>query len=976
METLRVFQLKDILRQYLEANPEPVFRYKTKSKTELLILMKDLKIDPNQYDIIPIPVRGSANILKKYLTAPYTEAEQQKFIEEEPTTGSALVARKEYMTREGKYERLTLQEHQIKFIKQFVYSNLQGAIVFHGVGSGKTLTAVVSAYWYLQLYPTHKVLVISPSALLFNFIEGMKQYGIQIEDNRYSFTTYDKYSRNPKSAKDTLLIVDEAHNCRTEMDIQSVRNPMTNVIVGTTSSKNKRGFNILQYGAMTSHKILLLTGTAFVNNIYDVENLLAMIDQRMPITAKTFSTVLGSISNIETYFSYRISYYPSPKSEYFPERREKLVPLYMSRKMESAYNQIVSKGNRFLFGEKMASNLVSDGKINPKIKWIIDKVLGNKQKFIIYTGLYKDGIQQMEKQLIANKIKYVKITGKESAQNKELSKKLYNGYDYGNPEFFGPTTPEFKKHINSDFRVLLISRAGAEGVDTINTQNLIIIDHQWNDALSEQIIARAIRYKSHFGLPVADRFVNVYRLFLCFERDRKLVEKIQSTGIDYIKLNTEMKDEMRIQLKIRNTASKTFNPTVEELRKLKDSNNKPFIPEKSEFAKLQRRYNKPDFFISPEIVDEGWDQYAMLGSEAALKQWRIKMYARWEARHGNDNADRNSVGNPAIDLRLYILCQSKSANIQQFISYLGKNIKVFEQYESELLKIVIKKEKESKRKLTDEEQASIYASLLKNEKASLKQLLLENSSISRGTKETLQQYFTNDKLAEELINMSDIMEVKTTIEILEPTAGDGSLVKPLTKLLKVDYNIDLVEIDEDNRIKLNELMRAAPNIIRLSEHRNFLTFIPSKRYDYIFMNPPFHLRKDSNAILKRDTFDYDFVQRAYAMLKVGGTLLAITGKHWMNVTEAKDWYDSVDAEIIEKKNEKFDKIKINVSIIKIIKTDDSDDNRILDLEFYKFYDSKIGEEIMNAELSLKDLKPSVTETTPVVDVPIKRKSRR
>ena len=63
--------------------------------------------------------------------------------------------------------------------------------------------------------------------------------------------------------------------------------------IDKSSHKNKRGFNILEYGAMNSHKILLLTGTAFVNSIYDVENLLAMIDKRPPLQKRTFDNALA-----------------------------------------------------------------------------------------------------------------------------------------------------------------------------------------------------------------------------------------------------------------------------------------------------------------------------------------------------------------------------------------------------------------------------------------------------------------------------------------------------------------------------------------------------------------------------------------------------------------------------------------------------------------------------------------------------------
>ena len=72
---------------------------------------------------------------------------------------------------------------------------------------------------------TQTAVVISPSALLFNFVAGLVQYGLDKNDNRYSFYTYEKYARNQKIAKDALLIVDEAHNFRTEIKTNEIKDP-------------------------------------------------------------------------------------------------------------------------------------------------------------------------------------------------------------------------------------------------------------------------------------------------------------------------------------------------------------------------------------------------------------------------------------------------------------------------------------------------------------------------------------------------------------------------------------------------------------------------------------------------------------------------------------------------------------------------------------------------------------------------------
>jgi hypothetical protein len=44
---------------------------------------------------------------------------------------------------------IELLDHQKKFIRKFLLSNAPGAICYHGVGTGKTITAAVASHYYL-----------------------------------------------------------------------------------------------------------------------------------------------------------------------------------------------------------------------------------------------------------------------------------------------------------------------------------------------------------------------------------------------------------------------------------------------------------------------------------------------------------------------------------------------------------------------------------------------------------------------------------------------------------------------------------------------------------------------------------------------------------------------------------------------------------------------------------------------------------
>ena len=58
--------------------------------------------------------------------------------------------------------------------------------------------------------------------------------------------------------------------------------------------------------------------------------------------------------------------------------------------------------------------------------------------------------------------------------------------------------------------VLLISKSGTEGLDLKNVRSVHLCEPYWNFSLIQQVIARAVRYKSHIALPEEERNVQTY----------------------------------------------------------------------------------------------------------------------------------------------------------------------------------------------------------------------------------------------------------------------------------------------------------------------------------------------------------------------------------------------------------------------------------------------------------------------------------
>ena len=1022
----KAYQLKDLIQQYVNETGKKI-KFKTLPKKQLIELYLYYNIgNKNYYSLEANPIKKiDANVLKKYGLVKYkpnSEAQEELI---------------EYNQKQNPLKsitgNITLQKHQREFIEQFIFSQLRGGIVFHGVGSGKTLTAVVASYFYLQIYPNNKVIVISPSALLYNFINGMQQYGINLQDNRYEFLTYDKYIRKPIVAKNCLLIVDEAHNFRTEFNKQQILDPETQEVLETTVTTNKRGYKIWQYGAMHAHKILLLTGTAFVNNIYDIENLLAFVDQRDPLDSSTFYNIIASKDNLSEYFGNRISYIPPLKNEFFPEVIPKITPFYMTDKEKRKYQKLKDVGpphstsekpNSFFSAERYATNMINKVD-NPKIKFIMDLIEEKPlQKFIIYTASINAGLNLLQSKLKDIGVEYKTISGNETTIKKEEAKKYYNAYF--NKNITASDDPALKSYLNNKYRVLLITKAGAEGVDTKNTQNLVMLDHQWNEATTEQIVARAVRYKSHEGIiNKKKRYVKVWTLLFVFKENEDIIKKIQNPQFnDWIGVKNELtasSDEYKELMNDKNAiyakGKKIYDKYEVKIPKNKDEFIKNInsalneyykfiinkLPQyKDKFKKLESELNErtSNMLMNYEIKGDfikhfkSKDKYGDNIKYFYHKYLQQRLVSSIDEANDFDRITDNEfnvssqISTVPIDLYLFLLAKAKLKNINEFISKFKVDIPLFEQYQEGLLPLIKANEEayvKSHGKLTDKAQIDIYSKVLEFEKDNIKKLAhnfapdLKDIIKKAGTNESrLQQYFTGEILAKEVIKAGIGKLQAKNISILEPTAGIGNLVEPL-KDMGGEYHVDMIEVDDKNRIKLKELVNAAPNIYNLLTQENFLIFGSSKKYDLILMNPPFNLKKRGNGLIK-NVRDYDFIYRAFTFLKVGGRMMVITSTRWsfdadfdefdiFNIDTKRDnsnYIMNKDREMagetnvltysIRRQSEKFvgsEGKKLSprdIDIWEIEKLNDSEDNEILNKEFYLKQNEK-AEALEDVEIS-------------------------
>lgn len=388
---------------------------------------------------------------------------------------------------------MELKEHQAEVVLRLRLQ--RGLLLWHALGSGKTLTAVAAAVDFLERRPRGKVVVITPKSLQTNFLKELRRWEPDAEE-RFELYTFEAFARSKKyqdppsaGAAPYMLVVDEAHNLRTVI----------------TRSAGTRARAVVQC-ARWAQRVLLLTATPLVNEPYDISNLMCMLDGENNISKKEFERILGNPAAFRYHFANKVSFYsPDEKEieENYPATVKREIFLQMSakylveyEKVEQAadYTELFANPTIFYNGVRRASNALDNSLDNAKIQWLLEFLEKQRsRKTIVFSNWLGHGLELIRPLLRSLRIPYAFINGTLSKNKRQEAVKLYN---------------------ESRIRVLLISKAGGEGLDLHETNNMVLMDPGWNQALTDQVVGRGVRYKSHTRLDAADRVVNVYHLYL------------------------------------------------------------------------------------------------------------------------------------------------------------------------------------------------------------------------------------------------------------------------------------------------------------------------------------------------------------------------------------------------------------------------------------------------------------------------------
>ena len=407
-------------------------------------------------------------------------------------------------------KNLKIFEHQKKICNFIVNKKNRGVLVFHTVGSGKTITALMSAKCLMEKYPDKHVVIATPASLVSNFTREINRLDLKFK-NKIKVESYQKYTnafenKGYNICKNSILIIDEVHNL---------------------NGKGKR-YDTFFNCAQQAFKVILLSATPVKNSTGEMSVPLSLLEG-----VKVPSKLIGNLPLIsdpvkrskatKMFLKCKISYFENQNKIDFPSLRNNVVKLKMSDEYYNDYYNVqrdIHAGLPEIFenttnlevfynGIRRGVNLMD--KPSPKIEWVARKIVESvkdNKKILVYSNWIDSGINILIKSLKAGGIPYSKVTGSMTKKEKDSNIKKFNS----------------TKNVN----IMLVSSSGSEGLNLKGVQVVVILEPHWNKTRVLQVIGRASRFRSHSHLPENERHIEVFHLLLVKPDKKPKEDKLKS----------------------------------------------------------------------------------------------------------------------------------------------------------------------------------------------------------------------------------------------------------------------------------------------------------------------------------------------------------------------------------------------------------------------------------------------------------------
>jgi hypothetical protein len=500
-------------------------------------------------------------------------------------------------------KKFKLQPQQ-NFLSEFLYDNkkkINGLLIYHGIGSGKTCTAINIAEKFKKEY---KIMVVLPAALIGNFIDELlgdcpgentyikkNEYDLYYKQDHntvkniekrinevYKIYSYNKFTdlvqKNKIKLKNTILIIDEIQN-----------------MISLTGTFYKTLKSIIDK-TDDSLKVFLLSGTPIIDRPNEIALTLNLLRPKIPLPIgnnfnNEFLAPVKVSSNIE---------YQAVNLEKFRKLTKNMVSYYRGAPEHSFpkldFNVVKCNMNDFQYKSYLTSLSTFDDNIKESftfknvdiLKLPIDFFLGPRimsniafpNKSIDDVGFSSFKGNKLQLQNIKNySIKFYKIFKR--IKKSEGPVFVYSNFrdvgglksfitfieyhGYKNYKIFGEgykryavwsgdETHKLKEEIKfvfnnknnyngSKIKLILGSPSIKEGVSLLRVEQIHILEPYWNLSRILQIIGRGIRFCSHKDVPKSKQIVNVYLYLASHAQDETIDRYIWSLAKKKYKIINE-----------------------------------------------------------------------------------------------------------------------------------------------------------------------------------------------------------------------------------------------------------------------------------------------------------------------------------------------------------------------------------------------------------------------------------------------------
>lgn len=495
-------------------------------------------------------------------------------------------------------------------------------LVYHNMGSGKTLTSILvgEAYRAFHNYNHNPIILVTSKSIIQGFKDEFAKPFWQVEINLGEAHRY--YELDPVGHEETQEIkskrgarrlstltrketrdrkklnkkIEESWNLMTHSkfisDLLKTEISGRSEVdkLGDVGRQLRQGGNLViidevqnvisesgkRYGTLSymlnlfghNNRILLLSATPIYDKAFEIGLTLNLLNPRLyfPTTQDEFDGLFiykSKVKNANLFYqmaSGYISYFAGGDPNEFARKRiikcyHKFGALQQPKYIETLYNDVnVSKKSKkddkddkddreqqvkkgYFIRSKQVSNIfIPKNRQNlmrtlqkkgglkyltnfsPKFKFILDEIKRADGKVLVYSEFLSHGVEILAF-LLGRYYEYKQVTKVDDLSDPENDGKRYVLWT-------GKTknTDKLQKLINMNdnihgnkIKVIFGSVTIMEGVSFKDIRHVHIVNPWWNETRIDQVIARAIRFRSHSNLSEENRYVNIYKHYSVYQ---------------------------------------------------------------------------------------------------------------------------------------------------------------------------------------------------------------------------------------------------------------------------------------------------------------------------------------------------------------------------------------------------------------------------------------------------------------------------